>query len=220
MANVREIFINYRKSLSSICNYGFTNLRWWGRIYNFSKKKPDVFNISPFFFESAQIAHFECSLWNLILLFDPYTKRNKPLTIEKFLNFIEQNQKIFENNISLDQLKKEIELDRKLLLNKLNILNKLKILRNKKLAHLDAKYAGNYNQILKKYSIHINKMVELFLLAGKIINKYSNYFDKKTYLFDMRKYVDIAVKDLIIYIEKGKKGFEEDATKIKSQKQK
>lgn len=218
MTNAKEIFINYRKSLSSICNYGLTNLRWWGRIYHYSKKKPDVFNISPFFFKSAQIAHFDCSLWKLILLFDPYTKKSKPLTIEKFLNFIEQNHEIFGSNISQDQLKKELELDRKLLLGKSNVLNKLKMLRNKRLAHLDAKYAGNYNQILKKFSIHINKMEELFLLAGKIINHYSNYFDKKTYLFDMKKYVDMAINDLIIYIEKGNKGFKEDATKINSQK--
>lgn len=216
MANEKEIFIKYRKSLSSICNYGLTNLRWWGRIYHYSKIKPDFYNISPFFFESAQIAHFDCSLWNLILLFDPYTKKNKPLTIEKFLNFIEQNHEVFGSNISQDKLKKEIELDRKLLLCKSRVLNKLKELRDKRLAHLDTKYAGNYNQIIKKFSIHINEMEELFSLAGKIINHYSNYFDKKTYIFDMKKYVDMAVKDLIIYIEKGKKGFEEDAAKINS----
>jgi len=216
MTNAKEIFINYRKSLSSICNYGFINLRWWGKIYNYSKKKPDVINISPFFFLSAQNAYFDCALWNLILLFDPYSKKNKPLTIEKFLNFIEQNQKMFRN-VSLNQLKKEIESDKKLLLGKLNMLDKLEKLRNKRLAHLDLKYAGNYNEIFKKFSIPINEMEKLFILAGEIINRYSAYFDKITYPFNMKKYINMAVNDLMVYLERGKKGFENDAIKINNQ---
>ena len=211
---MKNKFIEYRDGLVKMCRMGRTNFFIHKKLISYFKENPDDFRISSIFFESTLYAHNYTALSHLIVMFEPRCHRSNSLTIQKYLNFIEQNQSLF-GKVNPTQLKSEIESDKKQIFSKKDVIDKLMGLRNNLLFHFGRKYIGNFKKLFKDFLVKEEEIDELYTLATEIINRYSVYFgDSWEYMGS--ELVDVGFQNLVEYIEKAKKGFQEDIDKIKN----
>ncbi|MHA1344724.1 MAG: AbiU2 domain-containing protein [Promethearchaeota archaeon] len=209
--DLRERFIRYRKSLINTYSYGLIHLKVLGALFKyFEDNTNDHSRLSPLFFRTTEDAHFENFLSYIFRIFDFH---KNALSIDKFLNFINANPNIlFPNDREAVILK--IREDKQSLEEKQSLLNKLKTIRNKAHFHLDTNHAGNYMQVYKRNYIPVKELEKLVKLVLKIVNFYSNIFDGREVKFDLDGLIKNDVDDLFIFINRGRKAFENEPKNI------
>lgn len=169
----------FNKYVDSIINDLITINSMFG-LYNYlyekRNSKSDEINISPAFFSLTMEALLNYSVLSLARL---YKKNDGGITINKFLDFIEMNQKIFynedgskKNKYSNNNIVKVIISDKKVVLESQDKIKKLIITRDKVLAHNDPLYYLTREDIWKSQSLKKEDIQELIYIAADIINHY------------------------------------------------
>jgi hypothetical protein len=193
-------FKKYRFDLVVICTNGRAYLRLWKKIFEIFAKNKDLFQLSPTFFAFARDGLLECAVSNLMKLYDVH---KDALSVYKYLNYAEQNMDILFKEASQKDVKEAIKLDRVSLLKERDALKKLRTWRDKRLYHLEKSYAGDLNQVFRKYRLTIGQFDNLYSLAKKILNRYSNYFDGEGYVMEYVM-IDTEFQNLIQQLTAGK----------------
>lgn len=205
---IKDKFTNYRKSLINTCSYGLVHLKTVGCLIKYFEDNPDDYaGLCTLFFRNTEDAHFENLLSNVFRIFDI---QKDALSIKKFLRFIEANAKIlFSNNYNAVRVR--IGKDKLVLKANQNLLDKLKVIRDKAHFHQDSKHAGHYIQIYRQNQIPVKKLEDLIKLVLKMIDFYSILYDKRKVSFELENYIKNDIDDLFMFINRGKKAFENDA---------
>lgn len=198
--NEKNKFNEYRNDLTIICSRGYTQLNLWKKFAIYFIKNKDVFMLSPTIFAFTRDALLECAVSDLIKLFDTH---GDSLSIYKYLNFCDQNKtKLFSTDKQV-KIVQAVNEDKLKLKNKENDLNNLKAWRDKRLYHLDKKYAGDLNKVFRDFNLTIGQIEDLFLLTKDILNRYSNFYDGSSSIMKYIK-IDIEFDDLIRQLTSGK----------------
>lgn len=202
MESMEGKFERYRFDLVVICTNGHTAFRLWEKLSKYFLKNKDVFQLSPTFFAFFRDSLLVSAICHLIILFDPYYKRYDTLTIQKYLNFTNQNPQIFKKS-SPKEIKEAVKSDISNLSQKNDILNNLTKWRDKRLFHLDKKYIGDLNQVFRKYKLTFGQIKDLYLFAKDILNRYSFFFDGSTNLMEYGM-IDTEFDNLIHQLTSGR----------------
>lgn len=197
---IKDKFVKYRFDLVIICTNGHTYLRLWKKIFTIFAKNKDLFQLSPTFFAFARDGLLECAVSNLMKLFDVH---KDSYSVYAYLNFIEQNINILFIDEYQKDIKKEIKQDRARLSKEQSALNNLKIWRDKRLYHLEKKFAGDLNQVFREHSLTIGQFENLYSLAKDILNRYSVYFDGESNYMEYGM-IDTEFQNLIYQLTAGK----------------
>lgn len=205
---LRERFIKYRKTLVNTCSYGLMNLKILVSLLKYFKDNPnDYTRLSTIFFRTTEDALYENFLSYLFRIFD---RHRNALSIYKFLNFIEANLiKLFPNDRNAVTIR--IKQDKDSLDTEKDLLDKLRIIRDKAHFHQDIKHAGNYIQLYRQSQIPIEKLEKIVNLVLEIVDFYSNLFDGRRVKFELEKHIKNDINDLFMFINRGKKEFEDNA---------
>jgi len=205
---IKDKFTEYRKSLISNCTYGLIHLKTVGCLLKYFEDNPtDYARLCTLFFRNTEDAHFENLLSHVFRIFDTH---RDALSIYKFLNFIEANLiRLFPNNGEAVEVR--IKQDRNSLIANKNLLDKLKVIRDKAHFHQDSRHAGNYIQVYRQNQIPVKALEKLTKFVLKMIDFYSTLYDGRKITFDLEKHIKNDIDDLFMFINRGKKAFENDA---------
>lgn len=193
-------FKNYRFDLMVICTNGRTYLQLYQKMFTVFAESKLLFQLSPTFFAYSRDGLLECSVSNLCKLYDIH---KDSLSVRKYLNYVDQNKtKLFkeENQKAVTEL---IKMDNASLSNESKTLEILGTWRDKRLFHLDKKYAGDLYYVFRNYSLSLDQFNSLFTLAKDIINHYSQYYDGETYLMEY-PIIDTEFENLVQQLSAGK----------------
>jgi hypothetical protein len=115
------------------------------------------------------------------------------------------------SNISVSQYKSVIQQHKKQLEEKSDLIKRIESRRDKNLAHADAKFFNNPNDIYQRYPIDINEIDELMEIISTILK--AHYI----YLFDMDMDMDFrtsnGIEAVLIYIRAYKRIWEDNRLK-------
>ena len=140
----------------------------------------------------------EMTRMSLSLLFERRKRNTSLLTLEKYLNFIEAHPNLFKH-IESPKLIKTIGLDKKLIEENSYSINKLMKYRDNVGAHLDKSFIGNMKSFNEETSLEPHEFESLFLLAFRIIEKYSFFFEGKHIKKEMYE-ADIDENELLNFV--------------------
>ena len=153
-------------------------------------------NQAPHFFKLTMLAHYDNALLTLSRILD---RHEDSLSIWKFINFIEQNRRIFSNQAFRQRMKgnpnyeslikshtpitpKEVDEDKQKLGSLEDITNRIKDLRDKVLAHIDRKFLLTGKITTKKYTFQRKELYEVIDTLVQILNRYSHAYNSSMFL--------------------------------------
>ncbi|RLC56720.1 MAG: hypothetical protein DRH89_05060 [Candidatus Cloacimonadota bacterium] len=132
-------------------------------------------------------------LTNIIIticrLYENYDgKKRSEINLNRFLNFIEQNNKmIFPKSIKY----KIINEDKEKIKKQETTLEKIFVWRDKYLAHTDNKYLLNFTQLSEDNPINFDELQSLIEIAKETVNKYCKLYKNDFIIFDIVNVYDI-----------------------------
>jgi hypothetical protein len=156
----------------------------------------DELNQAPHFFTYTIKAHLDDALLTLSRILD---RHEDSLSIWKFLNFAEQNCRIFSTEAFRKRMRQkpnydeywvkshtsitlnEIQEDRQKLKSLEHTVNNLKTWRDKVIAHIDRKFLRRGKIISEEYPLQRQQLQEVIDTLFKILNRYSGAFNSSTF---------------------------------------
>jgi hypothetical protein len=194
------------------------------RLDNYRSSYLKELNQAPHFFKLTMLAHYNDALLTLSRILDQH---EDSLSIWKFLNFVEQNCRIFSNQAFRQRMKgnpnyesltkshtpvtpKEVDEDRQKLGSLQDIISRLRELRDKVLAHTDRTFYLNSKITTKKYTFERKKLYEVTDTIAGILNRYSHAHNASTFVIKIPGEDDIeyVMNSIRFAIEERKKQLE------------
>jgi len=165
------------------------------RLDNYRSNYLRELNQAPHFFRLTMLAHYDDALLTLSRILD---RHEDSLSIWKFLNFVEQNCRIFSNQAFRQRMKenpnyeslieshtpitrKEINEDRQKFGNLEGTISRIRDLRDKVLAHTDRTFYLSGKITTKKYTFERKKLYKVIDTLVEILNGYSGAYNSSTY---------------------------------------
>ncbi len=183
----KKHFSKLRSILEHECRNGQIHYRIWKVLHDTDQINHKILEISPEFFSKTIRAHFYTAISHLARLL---RKDKDADNIFSFINYIKTNIKIFlpkYNNTILESIEKDQ--------NALNSSHECYLfikLRDDYLAHLSKHCKNDWDYLVKTYKITPDDIKNLFDQVSEIINRYSNYFDGRTYSFRSTRSGDVC----------------------------
>lgn len=222
-----EVFLKYYEKLIWETLYARAHLKLWERLENYKSDYLRELNQAPHFFTVTIKAHLDDALLTLSRILDRRRRRD-PLSIWKFLNFVEQNREIFSTQAFTQRMRqkpdydeywvkshtpitqKEIEEDRQRLENLGSTINNLITWRDKVIAHIDRRFYLKGKVISKKHPLKRQQLQDVIDALLKILNRYSASYKSSTFHHEFISEDDIQhVMDFIRFqIQERKKQLE------------
>lgn len=175
------------------------HLKLWERLENYrATDYLDELNTAPHFFNFTIKAHLDDALLTLSRILDRRL-RHDPLSIWKFLNFVEQNQDIFSTQAFHQRMVEEpnydehwarshkpitpknIEEDRQRLASLKQVISNIEKWRDKVIAHVDRKLLLSDKIVSKDYPLRLQQLQEVIEALFQILNRYSAAFNSSTF---------------------------------------
>lgn len=147
-------------------------------IYNKRVDCVELINMAPAFWGLVMDSFLNYSILMLAKLFD---NDNEVISINKYINFVEQNKKyLFSNEINTD-LAMKVKHIKKKLEEKENYINKLKYVRDKSVAHNDKNIINKKIDVYEQHNFTIEEIHTLIEMVKEIVNifwfEYSNIYE-------------------------------------------
>ncbi len=137
--------------------------------YNKLVDHVELINISPGFWSLVYEAFLYYSVLKLAKLYDG---DNSVISIEKYINFIEQNLKYIYKENEREIVKKQVRNIKKCLEEKKDIIGKIKTVRDKMIAHNDKKIILEETDLFEEMSFIIAEIHMLIDIVKEIINTF------------------------------------------------
>lgn len=189
-----DIFLKYRHKLENECVIAFSTWSIYKQLENFVHTNNKAINVSPAFYSVCKITYLSQTL---ILLSKILEKRKKyNLNLQGYLEFVEKNSSIFIH-IPCGGLAVHLRRDRLSLQDVEETRKKLKAWRDKEIAHTDIKLLKGASGIKRPL---VREVDSLFKLIEQIFNRYSSYYDRRSFAFrlinigDLRYTIDLVEK--------------------------
>jgi hypothetical protein len=197
LPQTEEYFQKYYDKLIWETLHARAHLKLWERLENYrATGYLHELNKAPHFFNFTIKAHIDDALLTLSRILD---RHEDSLSIWKFLNFSEQNCRIFSTEVFRERMRqkpnydeywveshtsitlKEIQEDRQKLKSLEHTLNNLKIWRGKVIAHIDRKFLRRGKIISEEYPLQRQQLQEVIDTLFQILNRYSGAFNSSTF---------------------------------------
>ena len=195
-SQAEEYFQKYYDKLIWQTLYARAHLKLWERLESYKSNYLKELNQTPHFFTFTIRAHLDDALLTLSRILD---KHEDSLSIWKFLDFVEQNHKIFSNQAFRQRIKgnphyeslikshtpitlKEIEEDRQKLGSLKDTIDNIKEWRDTVLAHIDRKFYLKGKVISRKHPLQAQQLKRVINTLVKILNRYSAAYKSSTFL--------------------------------------
>jgi hypothetical protein len=237
LSQAEEHFKKYHEKLIWETQNTRAHLELWERLEKYKSSHLKELNQAPHFFTFTIKAHLDDALLTLSRIVDRRL-RHDPLSVWKFLNFVEQNCDMFSTeafrqrvmqrpNYDEDWTKshepitiKEINEDRQRLTNLENVISNIEKWRDKVIAHTDRKVVTMDKVIPKEYPLKLQQLQEVIDTLFRILNRYSAAFESSGYLEKFVGEDDIRyVMDFIrSHIQERKKQLEELKKQVRGEK--
>jgi len=189
--DIEKLFQEYYDKLILDTIVARAHLKLNERLDNYRSSYLRELNQSPHFFKLTMLAHYEDALLTLSRILD---RHEDSLSVWKFLNFVEQNRRIFSNQAFCERRKgnpnyeylikshttitlKEVDEDRQKLGRLKDTISGIKELRDKKLAHTDRKFYVSGKITTKKYTFERENLYEVIDALVEILNRYSGAYN-------------------------------------------
>lgn len=232
---VEEKFLKYQEKLVREILHANAHLKLWERLQSYRASHLEELNQAPYFFNFTMQAHLDDALLTLSRILD---KSNESLSIEKLINFIEQNIQIFSTEVFNKRMMQkpdydekwtvshtpittlEIYEDRRRLKDLEKPVENLRSWRDKVIAHTDLKFFRKDKIVSKKYPLEVQQLHEAIDTILKILNRYSRAYNSSTHLKDYVGEDDVRIiMDCIrFYIEEHRRKFEAELETLKNKK--
>jgi len=237
LSQTEKNFQKYYNKLIWETLYARAHLKLWERLEKYrATDYLDELNQAPHFFTFTTYAHFTDALLTLARILDRRLCHD-PLSIWKFLNFVEQNQEIFSTEVFHQRMTqkpnydeywtkshkpitlKEIEEDRQKLTNLERVISNIEKWRDKIIAHTDRKVVTRNKIISNEYPLKFQQLEEVIDILFQILNRYSAAFESSSFAREFGGEDDVQfVMDCIrFYIEEHKKQIEAQFEALKKQ---
>ena len=219
-----KLFLKYYEKLIWDTILARAYLKLSERLDNYRSSYLRELKQAPHFFNLTMVAHYDYGRLILARIFD---HQADSLSIWKFLNYIEQNCKMFSKEVFSQRMKnnpnyeslieshtlitrKEVEEDREKLGSLEDTITQIKDLRDKILAHNDLRIIrGGIST--KKFSFPREKLYGVIDTLVEILNRYSRAYNSSVFLEKFLGEDDIqrVVDSIRFRIEERKKQLEE-----------
>lgn len=219
-----ELFLKYYDKLIWQALYASAHLKLWERLESYKASYLHELNQAPHFFTLTMRAHLDDALLTLSRILD---RHEDSLSIWKFLNFVEQNRKIFSDQAFYQRIKEntdfksllkshipitpeEIREHRQKLGNLEEATNNIRKWRDTVLAHNDREFCIKGKAISKEHPLKVQKLKEVIDTLVEIMNSYSRAYNSSRFLEKFTGEDDIRyVMDFIrFHIQERKKQLE------------
>ncbi len=193
-------FVELRNLLMKQAYTGRSHFILWKSLMQALEKDPQSLNCAREFFGLTINAHIDATMLHLSRLIDTHPQS---VNIFYFLDYVERNRKELFKHTDQSTLEMALDSDRKTLQKLSPKIENVKRRRNKLYAHIDQECISNRTEILKTYPVVVGDVEELFEKIGKILNRYSGFFDGSTWVMKILG-VDTAVDGLLSLVKEGK----------------
>jgi hypothetical protein len=193
-----EYFQKYHEKLMWETQNAQAHLKLWERLEKYKLSYLHELNQAPHFFSFTTKAHLDNALLTLARILDQ-NPRHDPLSIWKFLNFVEQNCDMFSTEAFRQRVMqkpnydehwtkshepitiKEINKNRRKLEGLEQTVNNLTNWRHKVIAHTDRQFFLTDKDISKEYPLQRQQLQEVIDTLFQILNRYSVAFESSSY---------------------------------------
>ena len=193
-------FIKYHNKLQRETLNAIVHLKLWEQLENCTSNYLDELNYAPDFFLFTIKSHVDDAVLTLSRILDIH---ESSLSIWKFLNFVEQNCKIFSAQAFQQRMShrpewlkshrpvelEEIQAHRQKLENPKDVVSSIKTWRDKVLAHIDRRFFLKH----KNVNVKREKLQEVIEILTEILNRYSVAFDSSFYAFNFAGINDVQI---------------------------
>ncbi|OGO06777.1 MAG: hypothetical protein A2Z76_04790 [Chloroflexi bacterium RBG_13_56_8b] len=198
LSQAEEYFKKYHEKLIWETQNTRAHLELWERLERYKSSHLKELNQAPHFFTFTIKAHLDDALLTLSRIVDRRL-RHDPLSIWKFLNFVEQNYDMFSTEAFCQRMMqkpnydehwtkshepitiKEINEDRQRLTSLENVISNIEKWRDKVIAHIDLKVVTRNKVISKEYPLKLQQLQEVIDTLFRILNRYSSAFESTSY---------------------------------------
>ncbi len=192
-----QLFQQYYDKLIWQTLHARAHLKLWERLEGYKASHLKELNQAPHFFMFTIKAHLDDTVLTLSRILD---KHEDSLSIWKFLNFVEQNLKIFSNEAFAQRIrqkqnydehwgkphtpitKEEIREDRQKLSSLENVINNIKGWRDNVFAHLDRDFHLRGKNVSEEYPLQRQQLHKIIDTLTTILNRYSTSYNASTFL--------------------------------------
>ncbi len=195
MTNQEQHFVNLREALTEMCFQGQTHYRIWRTLNESFEKHPAPAENAPVFFIMTASAHFNSSFSFLAKLVD---KHRDAVNINEYIEFVQSCPSMFKKTQS-STISKAVQKDLQIIEAFSTQITNIRARRDKYYAHLDRKHISKPKEILQLFPIKPIEIYQLYEEIGKIINRYSGFYDDSS--SEMGIVGEDDVKWLIEFIE-------------------
>jgi hypothetical protein len=220
-----QLFQQYYDKLIWQTLHARAHLKLWERLEGYKASYLKELNQAPHFFIFTIKAHLDDAVLTLSRILD---KHEDSLSIWKFLNFAEQNLKIFSNEAFAQRTrqkpdydehwvkshtpitKEEIREDRQKLSSLENVINNIKGWRDNVFAHVDRDFHLREKNVSKEYPLQRQQLHDIIDTLFTTLNRYSASYSAGIFL---EKYlgeddVNIVMNAIRFRIQERKKQLE------------
>jgi hypothetical protein len=191
-----EYFKKYYERLILEALHARAHLNLWERFEKYKASDYiDELNQARYFFNFTIKAHLDDLLLTLSRILD---RHDESLSIWKFLDFIEQNLKLFSADVFQHRMKnnpyydslieshipittREIDADRQKLIKLELTVNNLATWRDKVIAHIDRQFVLSERIVSEAYPLQLQQLKEISETFVYILNRYSGAFNSSSY---------------------------------------
>jgi hypothetical protein len=197
LSQKERLFQKYYDRLIVEALHAGAHLNLWERLEKYKATSYiDELNQAPYFYTFTTKAHLENVLVTLSRILD---RHEDSLSIWKFLDFAEQNRKIFSTGVFQQRMiqkpdydeywvkshtpitLQEIEDDRERLAKLEQTVKNLDKWRNKVIAHTDRQFLLAGKIVSKEYPLQLQQLQEVIDTLFEILNRYSGAYDSSSY---------------------------------------
>lgn len=209
LSQAEQLFKKYYDKLIWETIWARAHLKLWERLESYRTSYLKELKQAPHFFNLTMKAHLDDALLTLSRILDK--SKGDPLTIWKFLNFIEQNKEIFSVKSHIPITPKVIQEDEQKLENLKETMDSLKGWRDNVLAHNDRQFYLKGKVISEEYHLQRQQLQEVIDTLFKILNRYSHAYNSSIWREKALGEDDVQnVMDFIrFHIQERKKQIEE-----------
>ncbi len=202
-----KLFQKYYDKLIWETLFARAHLKLWKQLEGFKSTHLNELNQAPYFFTFTAKAHFDDSLMTLSRILD--VSKGDPLSIWKFLNFVEQHQEMFSTSAFRQRMKSNSNFDgywveshisitleviqqhRQKLRGLAETIGNVKRWRDKVIAHTDRKFYLQGKIVSKEHPLKAQRLQEVADTLFEILNTYSAAYNSSTFHNEFARENDI-----------------------------